>query len=75
MLLFSVPWAVTIGWIHYLAFDLFVGCWELRDSQKKGIPHWVMLPCLFLTFMLGPTGLVVYLVIRAIKTRELMIYT
>jgi len=74
MLLFSVPYAVTIGWIHYLAFDLFVGCWELQDSQKKGIPPLLMLPCLLLTFMLGPTGLVVYLLIRTIKTRELTIY-
>jgi len=74
MLLFSVPYAVVIGWIHYLAFDLFVGCWELQDSQKKGIPHWVMIPCLFMTFMLGPVGLVLYLTIRTVKTRELTIY-
>lgn len=74
MLLFSVPYAVTIGWIHYLAFDLFVASWELQDSQKLGIPHWMMLPCLVLTFLLGPTGLVLYLILRTIKTRQVLIY-
>jgi hypothetical protein len=30
MKLFTSPWGVTAGWIHYLAFDMFIGSWELR---------------------------------------------
>lgn len=67
---FSNPYILTAGWIHYLAFDLFVGAWEVRDSQRIGLSHWWLLPCLPLTFMLGPTGLALYLVIRFIKTRN-----
>ncbi|NQV70617.1 MAG: DUF4281 domain-containing protein [Pseudohongiella sp.] len=73
-ILFSNPYVMTAGWIHYLAFDLFVGCWELNDSQRQGISHWLLIPCLVLTFMLGPAGLALYLVIRTIKTRKLMVY-
>ena len=74
-ILFSNPLILTAGWIHYLAFDLFVGCWEVHDSQQKGISHWLVLPCLALTFMLGPTGLALYLIIRTIKTRDTTIYS
>ena len=72
--LFSNPYVLAAGWIHYLAFDLFVGAWEVHDSQKFGISHWLVLPCLFLTLMLGPTGLAMYLIIRAVVTRKPEIY-
>lgn len=74
-ILFSNPYALTAGWIHYLAFDLFVGSWEVRDAQQKGIPHWMVIPCLILTFVFGPTGLAAYLVIRTIRTRDVMVYS
>ena len=73
-ILFSNPYALTAGWIHYLAFDLFVGCWEVNDSHKKGISHWLVVPCLILTFLLGPAGLALYLIIRTIKSRSVIIY-
>lgn len=64
MKLFTNEWAVLAGWIHYLAFDLFVGSWEVRDAQAKGISHWLVIPCLFFTFMFGPIGLLLYFAIR-----------
>ncbi len=73
-LLFADPYILTAGWIHYLAFDLFVGCWEVNDAQKQGISHWLVIPCLILTFMLGPTGLAVYLLIRLATKRKLLVY-
>ena len=72
MTLFQNPWAVLAGWIHYLAFDLFVGSWEVRDSEKHGISHFLVIPCLFLTFMLGPVGLLAYFIIRGIKTKKVL---
>lgn len=68
--LFTNPLAVLIGWVHYLAFDLMVGVWIKRNSLKYGISHWLIVPCLLLTFMFGPIGLLVYLLIRFIKTKE-----
>ncbi|NKB34063.1 MAG: DUF4281 domain-containing protein [Pseudomonadales bacterium] len=70
---FSNPYFLTAGWVHYLAFDLFVGAWEVRDAQKIGLSHWFVIPCLPLTFMLGPTGLAVYLLMRFIKTKNIQI--
>jgi len=71
--LFENPHVLLAGWIHYLAFDLFIGSWEVRDAQRCGVRHWFVVPCLFLTLMLGPVGLVVYLTIRAIATGNLQI--
>ena len=64
MKLFTNEWTVLAGWIHYLAFDLFVGSWEVRDSQEKGVSHVLVIPCLFLTFMFGPMGLLAYCILR-----------
>ncbi len=67
MALFTSPYAVLAGWVHYLAFDLFVGAWEVRDARRNGIAHWLVVPCLFFTLMLGPVGLALYLVLRVVR--------
>lgn len=66
MQLFTNPWAVLAGWLHYLAFDLFVGAWEVRDAEKHGVPHLLVIPCLFFTLMLGPIGYLMYVAIRGV---------
>ncbi len=65
MALFSFPLAAFVGWVHYLVFDLFVGAWEARDARRVALPHAALVPCLLLTFLLGPAGLLLYLVLRA----------
>jgi hypothetical protein len=67
--LFQKQELLLAGWVHYLAFDLFVGAWETRDAARNQIPHLVVIPCLVMTFMLGPIGLLFYLAIRTAKTR------
>jgi ABA DEFICIENT 4-like len=62
--LFDNPWLLLAGWTHYLAFDLFIGGWEVRDSQRHGIPYLLIVPALVLTFLFGPAGLLLYLTIR-----------
>jgi hypothetical protein len=64
MKLFTSEWVVLAGRIHYLAFDLFVGSWEVRDAEERGISHWFVIPCLFFTFMFGPVGFLLYQILR-----------
>ena len=71
--LFSNRWLLLAGWIHYLAFDLFIGAWEVRDAQDLGISHFIVIPCLLLTFLFGPAGLLLYFVIRVARLRALAI--
>lgn len=62
-------WALLAGWLHYLAFDLLVGCWEVRTARDEGIPHAAVIPCLIFTFMLGPVGFLMFLIMRAFFAR------
>ena len=64
--LFSSDVGMVIGWTHFLVFDLFIGAWEARDAQRREFSHWLLIPCLILTFMLGPIGLFLYLVLRKV---------
>ena len=70
MELFTNKTAVTAGWIHYLAFDLLTGIWLKKNALKYNIHHLILIPCLLLTFMLGPIGLLLYLLVRWIITKQ-----
>ena len=68
--IFASDAGVTIGWVHYLAFDLFVGIWIARDADAKGFSRILQAPILFFTLMAGPLGLFLWLVIREKRARE-----
>jgi hypothetical protein len=63
--LFASDGALAAGWLHYLAFDLFVGAWIARDGTARGVPGLLIVPALPLTFLFGPAGLLLYLAVRS----------
>lgn len=65
--LFTSDWVILGGWIHYLAFDFFVGCWIVERSKQEGIPHWWIFMPLFFTFMFGPIGLLLFLMLLGFR--------
>lgn len=69
MKLFDAPGGAVLGWVHYLAFDLFVGIWIARDADQKGFGRIVQIPFLFLTLMAGPVGLCAWLIVRERRAR------
>ena len=68
--LFMSDGGLVLGWTHYLAFDLFVGQWIARDADNKGFSRLAQLPVLFLTLMVGPVGLLVWLIVRERRARQ-----
>lgn len=70
MALFTVPGLAMAGWLHCLAFDLFIGAWEVRTARRESIAHWMVVPCLALTLFAGPIGLLLFLGLRAIRRRD-----
>ena len=62
--LFTSDAALAAGWLHYLAFDLFVGSWIARVGIAEGVPRLLILVCVPLTFFAGPVGLLLFLVLR-----------
>lgn len=67
--LFADDSALAAGWLHYLAFDLFVGTSIARVGSGRGIPPALLLPCLPLTFLVGPAGLLLFLIIEGVSLR------
>jgi Domain of unknown function (DUF4281) len=66
--LFRSKEMLLTGWLNYLSFCLLVGVWQVHDSENEKIPHLFVIPSLLLTLVMGPGGLVVYLLIRYFKT-------
>ncbi|HUN22026.1 MAG TPA: ABA4-like family protein [Anaerolineales bacterium] len=66
--LMADPFGFTVGWAHYLAFDLFVGrwiFWHAREASERKLPQWLISLTLALTFMAGPAGLLLYFLCSA----------
>lgn len=71
--LFQNPAMLLAGWIHYLAFDLFIGSWEVRDAQRLSLNQLLVIPCLAFTFLFGPIGLGLYFILRlAVKKQTVL---
>lgn len=68
--LFLSDGGVVLGWTHYLAFDLFVGQWVAKDADHKGFSRLAQVPILFLVLMVGPVGLLVWLIVRERRARR-----
>ena len=62
--LFTSDAVLAAGWLHYLAFDLFAGSWIAREGLAVDAPRLLILPCLLLTFLAGPVGFVLFLILR-----------
>lgn len=60
----GTPEGATVAWVHFLAFDLFVGRWVYLDARGRGVSAWATSPLLFATLMVGPVGLLGYLIVR-----------
>ena len=69
--LFQNDNAVAVGWLHYLAFDLFVGAYIVRKSQALQISRWLYTIPLPFTFMFGPVGYLLFFIIKTVKTQSL----
>jgi hypothetical protein len=73
--LFGNDWGLLAGWTHYLAFDLVLGGWEVRDAQRRGVRHLFVVPVLVLTFLFGPAGWLLYLAIRSFVPNHSGVHT
>ncbi len=69
MQLFSYPQAALAGWVHFLAFDLFIGAWVCRTGRTEGLSFWRVAPCLPIIFLFGPAGLLAFQAIRAVPLK------
>jgi Domain of unknown function (DUF4281) len=60
---------LVAGWIHYLAFDLFVGVWIARQADQASVSRWIQGPVLLSTFMFGPLGFLLHVIMMGRRNR------
>ena len=68
--IFAADSGVTIGWMHYLAFDLFAGLWIAQDADTRGVHRLIQAPILILTLFAGPVGMLIWLPVRAAVVKK-----
>jgi hypothetical protein len=66
--LFQLDWLLLAGWVHYLAFDLFIGAWIARQLMNSGASRLWLIPLLPATFMFGPAGLAGYVLVSTLTS-------
>ena len=68
--LFQHPRSTLAGWTHFVAFDLMVGLYIVGDAAAHGVPHGLLVLPLIATLMLGPSGLLLYVLVRIFFTEN-----
>jgi|SRR6185436_5838196 len=58
------------GWVHYLCFDLFIGAWQARYATAVRLPYLALFPCLLVTLLFGPAGLLLFQIILVVTGRH-----
>ena len=72
--LFNETNYIVLFWIHFLAINLFCGCWIVRDYMKINMPKFLAFFPLVLTYFIGPVGLFVYWLFRIIFSKKFSLY-
>ena len=65
---------VMIFWTHFIAINLFIGGWIVKDSQKFSINKVLMALPLIMTYLIGPIGLFLYWIIRIFYAKRISLY-
>ena len=65
---------IMIFWTHFIAINLFVGGWIVKDSQKFSINKVLMAMPLIVTYLIGPIGLFFYWIIRIFYAKRISLY-
>ncbi|RED94113.1 ABA4-like family protein [Marinoscillum furvescens] len=61
---------LLLGWLHYLAFDLLVGCWVYQRCMRREVSAWLRIPSLVFTFVTGPLGFLLFIVAHLIRYKR-----
>ena len=59
---------------HFIAINLFIGGWIVKDSQKFSINKVLMAVPLIVTYLIGPIGLFLYWIIRIFYAKRISLY-
>ena len=65
---------IMLFWTHFIAINLFIGGWIVKDSQKFSINNVLLALPLIITYLIGPIGLFLYWIIRIFYAKRISLY-
>ena len=65
---------IMIFWTHFIAINLFIGGWIVKDSQKFSINKVLMAVPLIVTYLICPICLFFYWIIRIFYAKRISLY-
>ena len=65
---------LMIFWTHFIAINLFIGGWIVKDSQKFSVNKILLAFPLLLTYLIGPVGMLLYWIIRIFYAKRMNLY-
>ena len=72
--LFEDSFYLLIFWTHFVAINLFLGGWIVKDAQKFYINKILLAIPLIITYLIGPIGLFIYWIIRIFYAKSMKLY-
>lgn len=67
---FSNDLIMLLGWVHYLAFDLFIGIYIFENMKKQLKMRLSLRIILSITLFLGPVGYLIYVLVGEKEIRK-----
>ncbi len=71
---FSVESFLLIFWLHFLAMNLFLASWVMKDSIKYNVARIVLIISFILIYLVGPVGLVFYWIFRIFYAKKISLH-
>ena len=72
--LFRDDYYLLMFWTHFVAVNLFIGGWILKDAQKLYVNRIILTFPLIITYLIGPIGIFIYWIIRIFYAKRLNLY-
>ena len=72
--LFRDDYYLLMFWTHFVAVNLFIGGWILKDAQKLYVNKILLAFPLIVTYLIGPIGIFIYWIIRIFYAKRLNLY-
>ena len=72
--LFRDDYYLLMFWTHFVAVNLFIGGWILKDAQKLYVNRILLAFPLIVTYLIGPIGIFIYWIIRIFYAKRLNLY-
>ena len=72
--IFSIESFLLVFWLHFLAMNLFLASWVMKDGLKYNVNRIILIISFILIYFAGPVGLVFYWLFRVFYAKKISLH-